>query len=257
MALLALCAVLLLVLPLVALVWRGVLFGQGVLGTPGIAEALVLSLGTTALSLGLSLVLGTPLAFVLAKWHFPLRSAVNLLVELPIVLPPAVAGLALLIAFGRRGLFGGALADVGVSLPFTTAAVVLAQTFVAMPFYVRTAVVGFGAVPTTLEDAARVDGADERALFWRITLPLAGRALLAGAVLCWARALGEFGATLIFAGSLRGRTQTMPLLIYSVLERDVNAAVATGGMLLLGALMALALSRWLMGWRTDASAVQP
>ncbi|MEO1439186.1 MAG: ABC transporter permease [Chloroflexota bacterium] len=198
---------------------------------------------TTAAAIVITILLGTPLAYALSRDMFPYNRVVNLLVELPIVLPPAVAGLALLITFGRRGVLG----DVGVSLPFTVYAVVLAQAFVAMPFYVRTAVVGFRNVPRILEDAARVDGADERAVFQRIVLPMAGRTLVAGAVLGWARAMGEFGATLIFAGSLRGRTQTMPLYIYSVLERDVDAAVWAGVLLLGVAFVALSVSRWLSG----------
>lgn len=237
-------ALLLIVLPIVALVWRGITRGIAEPLPAGLFDAINLSMLTTAISLGLSLVFGTPLALLLAKRQFPLRRLVNLLVELPIVLPPAVAGLALLVAFGREGLLGGVLRQAGIALPFTTAAVIVAQTFVAIPFYVRTAVIGFQSIPANLEDAARVDGADERTLFLFITLPLASRALLAGAVLCWARALGEFGATLIFAGNQQGLTQTLPLLTYQILERDVDAAILTGGILLLLALIAVSLSRW-------------
>ncbi|GAB4519369.1 MAG: ABC transporter permease [Anaerolineae bacterium] len=210
-----------------------------------VPAAIQLSFVTTLATLVLALTFGTPLAYVLARWRFPARRVLNVLVELPIVLPPAVAGLGLLLAFGRRGTFGPLLTSLDITLPFTTVAVVLAQTFVAAPFYVRAAQIGFQGVPREIEDAARVDGADGTALFFLITMPLAGRALAAGMVLCWARALGEFGATILFAGSLQGRTQTMPLLIYNILERDIDAAVTTGVLLVILALAALLLSQWL------------
>lgn len=161
------------------------------------------------------------------------------------MLPPAVAGLALLTTFGRRGFLGPILGSLGISLPFTTAAVVFAQTFVSAPFYIRAAQVGFQAVPREIEDAARVDGASGLILFRYVTLPLSRRSLAAGLVLSWARALGEFGATILFAGSLQGRTQTMPLLIYNVLERDINASIWTGVILVGLALVALVISQWL------------
>ncbi len=215
------------------------------LTTTIVIDAIYLSLITTGITVILTLIFGTPLAYILARWRFRGRRLVNVLVELPIVLPPAVAGLALLLTLGRRGAFGPLLESLDVILPFSTFAVVLAQTFVAAPFYIRAAQVGFQGVPHEIEDAARVDGAGNIALFVRVTLPLAARALGAGMILCWARALGEFGATILFAGSLQGRTQTMPLLIYNILERDVDAAVATG-MLLVGlALVALLISQWL------------
>jgi molybdate transport system permease protein len=159
------------------------------------------------------------------------------------ILPPAVAGLALLLTFGRRGLVGGALDSIGITIPFTPFAVILAQTFVAAPFYIRAAQVGFLSVSKEIEDAARVDGAPSLALFLRITLPLSSRALAAGLILCWARALGEFGATILFAGSLQGRTQTMPLLIYNIIERDLDAAVWTGLILIALALVAMIISQ--------------
>jgi molybdate transport system permease protein len=156
-----------------------------------------------------------------------------------------VAGLALLLTFGRRGLLGEPLQSVGISLPFTAAAVVLAQMFVAAPFYIRAAQIGFSSVPSDIEEAARVDGASGWQVVRWITLPLSRQALAAGLVLSWARALGEFGATILFAGSLQGRTQTMPLLVYSIFERDINAAIWTGLMLVGLALLALLLSQWL------------
>ena len=210
-----------------------------------VVDAISLSFVTTFFTVIVTLIFGTPLAYLLARWRFRGRRLVSVLVELPIVLPPAVAGLALLLTLGRRGTFGPLLESQNIILPFTTAAVVVAQTFVAAPFYIRAAQIGFAGVPREIEDAARVDGAGDIALFLRITVPLSARALGAGIVLCWARALGEFGATILFAGSLQGRTQTMPLLIYNILERDVDAAVTTGLLLVGLALLALLASQWL------------
>lgn len=210
-----------------------------------VPDAIYLSFVTTLLTVIVTLIFGTPLAYILARWRFRGRRIVNVLVELPIVLPPAVAGLALLLTLGRRGVFGPALEQFDIILPFSMMAVVVAQTFVAAPFYVRAAQVGFQGVPREIEDAARVDGAGSVPLFFLVTVPLAGRSLGAGIVLCWARALGEFGATILFAGSLQGRTQTMPLLIYNILERDIDAAVTTGLLLVGLALIALLLSQWL------------
>jgi molybdate transport system permease protein len=227
-------ALLFLTLPIVALfiraannqAWQGT-------NTDAVSTGLRLSLESTALTVMLTALFGTPLAYLLARRRFRFKRLISVLVELPIVLPPAVAGLALLIAFGRRGVIGAGLASLDVSLAFTFAAVVMAQTFVAAPFFIRAAQIGFQAVPRELEDAARVDGAGGWALFRKVTLPLAARALSAGLILCWARALGEFGATILFAGSLQGRTQTMPLLIYNIIERDIDAAIWTG-LLLIG-----------------------
>ncbi|GAB4327174.1 MAG: ABC transporter permease [Phototrophicales bacterium] len=208
-----------------------------------VTDAVNLSLTTTFFTVILTLLFGTPLAYLLSRERFVGRRILNTLVELPIVLPPAVAGLALLLMFGRRGVLGPFLQQWDIVLSFSTTAVVLAQTFVAAPFYVRAAQIGFSSVPRDIEEAARVDGAGGMILFLRITMPLSARALGAGMVLCWARALGEFGATILFAGSLQGRTQTMPLLIYNILERDVNAAVATGVLLVGLAFIALLISQ--------------
>lgn len=210
-----------------------------------VPAAIFLSLVTTSITACITLLLGTPLAFILARWRFRGRRLVNVLVELPIVLPPAVAGLALLLTFGRRGFLGPALEQLDITLPFTTLAVIIAQTFVAAPFFIRSAQVGFQGVPREIEDAARVDGANGLQLFFLVTMPLAIRALAAGLILSWARALGEFGATILFAGSLQGRTQTMPLLIYNILERDIDAAVTTGLILVGFALVALLIWQWL------------
>jgi molybdate transport system permease protein len=162
------------------------------------------------------------------------------------VLPPSVAGLALLLVFGRGGLLGGPLAAMGVTLPFTTAAVVLAQVFVAAPFFVRSARVGIAGVERALEDAARVDGANEPGVLRWITLPLSAPALTAGLVMCWARALGEFGATIMFAGNIGGRTQTLPLLVYGQFQSDdLDAAIAAAVVLVIAALAALVAVRGL------------
>jgi molybdate transport system permease protein len=234
------------VLPVLVVLGRALQAGApDAAGMAAIAQALGLSLVTTLLTLLLTTVFGTPLAYILATRRFPLRRAVGVLVELPIVLPPAVAGLALLTTLGRNGALGPVLSVLGIQIPFTILAVVLAQTFVAAPFYVRAAVLGFQGVPRALVDAAGVDGAHGWPLFRHIMLPVARRALLVGLVLCWARALGEFGATILFAGNLQGRTQTMPLLIYSLLERDVNASLWAGAILIGMALLALLLAAWL------------
>ncbi len=243
---LAAVAILFLTLPLAALIIRA-LQNQAWANIPGTAipDAIWLSFASTLVSMIMTITFGTPLAYVLARRRFPFKRLINVLVELPIVLPPAVAGLALLLTFGRRGLLGAPLDELGITIPFTLAAVIMAQTFVAAPFYVRAAAVGFAGVPRELEDAGRVDGAGGASLFWYITLPLSLRALAAGLVLSWARALGEFGATILFAGSLQGRTQTMPLLIYNVIERDIDAAIWTGLLLVGIALAALLVAGWL------------
>ncbi|HVO70822.1 MAG TPA: ABC transporter permease [Aggregatilineaceae bacterium] len=226
--LLASGAVLLVVLPLGALGWRSY---QGhawtLMPQTAVQQAIRLSFGTTTVSLLLILLLGTPLAYLLARQTFPAKRLVNVLVQLPIVLPPAVAGLALLITFGRRGVLGPTLDGLGFRITFTRTAVILAQTFVAMPFYVRSAQVGFRMVDREIEEAALVDGATPWWRFVYVTLPLASQAMISGALLSWARALGEFGATILFAGNLPGRTQTMPLLIYSAFERSIDAAIWT------------------------------
>lgn len=226
--LLAGLAVLLVALPIGALLLRGVEERAWTLvPEDSVQQAARLSFTTTLASLAIILLLGTPLAFILARWTFPGRKLVAVLVQLPIVLPPAVAGLALLITFGRRGLLGAALADWGLQIVFTPKAVILAQVFVALPFYVRAAQAGFRVIDREVEEAALVDGATPWGRFAHIIFPLSRRALLGGALLSWARALGEFGATILFAGSLQGRTQTMPLLIYNAFERNVNAAIWT------------------------------
>jgi molybdate transport system permease protein len=244
--LLAVALVLLLIFPLLALVVR-TMQTRAWESAPdaGIPQALGLSLLTTAITSIITITFGTPLAYMLARRQFRMKRFVQVLVELPVVLPPAVAGLGLLLAFGERGLLGPVLDALGISLAFTTAAVVLAQIFVSAPFYVRSAQIGFQGIEGEIEDAARVDGADGLQLFFRITLPLSRRALAAGLTMSWARALGEFGATILFAGSKQGRTRTMPLLVYQSFEQNINAAIWTGLLLVGMALAAMLLAQWL------------
>jgi len=187
---------------------------------------------TTLITLALTIIAGTPLAYLLARRAFRGRALLDTLIDLPMVLPPSVAGIALLVAFGRRGLLGQYVSAAGLELAFTPAAVVLAQTFVAAPFYIKAAMAGFAATDRELEQAAALDGAAGFQVLRYVTLPLAGGALLAGAVMTWARALGEFGATIIFAGNFPGRTQTMPLAIYIGFELELNVALALAVILL-------------------------
>ncbi len=205
--------------------------------------ALRLSLVTSSITTAIALVFGTPLAYVLARSKLKHRAWLELILDLPIVLPPSVAGLALLMAFGRKGLFGPALGLLGVSLPFTSAAVVMAQTFVAAPLYVRSARLGFAQVDTQLGESAHVEGASQWQMFHYIMIPLAGRALASGAILTWTRALGEFGATIMFAGNLEGVTQTMPLAIYLGLERQLGVALALSVVLIAVSVLLLTVTK--------------
>jgi len=206
-------------------------------------SALKLSLLTSLISVGTAIAFGTPLAYMLARWNFRGKPVVEMLVDLPVVLPPSVAGLALLITFGRRGLLGSALSMFGVSLPFTTAAVVMAQTFVSAPLFIRAARLGFAEIDMQLEEAAHVEGANQWQLFSEVMFPLAGRSLISGAILCWTRALGEFGATILFAGNLEGVTQTMPLAIYLGFERSLGVAVALSVVLVGVSMLLLGVTR--------------
>lgn len=196
------------------------------LGHPLVAPALELSLLTTTLSVTLVIALGTPLAWLAARTPGRAARWLESSLKLPVVLPPAVAGLGLLLAFGRSSALGGLLERAGIAVPFTTAAVVLAQVFVSAPFYIEAAISAFRRLDGTLLVIAQTLGASPGRVLFRIALPLAAPGLLSGAALCWARALGEFGATLMFAGSLAGRTQTLPLAIYAALETDLRAARA-------------------------------
>jgi molybdate transport system permease protein len=205
--------------------------------------ALLLSLGTTLVSLLLVVGLGTPLAWWLAKARGGLARAVETVVALPVVIPPAVAGIALLLAFGRRGLFGPLLERVGWAISFSTTAVVLAQVFVSAPFYVQAGTAAFRGLDANLFVVARSLGASPARAFFRVAIPLARPGLVAGAAMAWARALGEFGATLMFAGNLQGRTQTLPLAIYTALESDLRAAQSLSVLLVVVAFALLLLLR--------------
>jgi molybdate transport system permease protein len=237
-------------LPVLTLLVRAVLDGSlaGAVVSPVVIDALSLSLMTTAISLALTVTFGVPLAFVLARRRFPGKGLLEAVIDLPIVLPPSVAGLALLLVFGRRGLLGPPFDLAGISVPFTVVAVILAQTFVSAPFFVRSARTGFAGVDRDLEDAARVDGASERQLFRAITVPLAGAALAAGLVMSWARSLGEFGATIMFAGNVEGRTQTLPLVVYGEFQGgNLDSSIAAAAILVLaafGVLVAVRVMHW-------------
>lgn len=192
---------------------------------PYILKAVGISLGTTFGATLVIILFGTPVAYLLARRQVPFRRLIDTLLDLPIVLPPAVAGIALLMAFGRQGVLGDMLDSLGIHIAFTPYAVLLAQTFIAAPFFIKSASIGFASIDSELEQAASLDGASGWQLFRFLTIPLAWSALLSGAVMSWARALGEFGATIIFAGNFPGRTQTMPLAIYMGFELDLNLAL--------------------------------
>lgn len=237
------------VLPLVALLQRTPWGDLGrLLGDAVVTDALRLSLISALAATVLSLLVGVPLAWVLARTDFPGRAVVRALVTLPMVLPPVVGGAALLFAFGRRGLLGEPIYDgTGFLLPFSLWGVIAANTFVAMPFLVITVEAGLRSADERYEDAAATLGASRWTVFRRITVPNAMPAVLAGAVLCWARALGEFGATVTFAGNLQGRTQTMPLAVFLALESDRDAAIALSLVLIAVSLAVLIplRDRWL------------
>lgn len=202
------------------------------LGQSSTVQAISLSLVTSTATAAIVVVLGLPLAYALARRRLRGQRLVEVLIDLPTVLPPAVAGLALLIAFGRRGLIGSWLQTLGVEIAFTPVAVMMAQMFVAAPYYIKTASVGLAGVSVDLERAAELDGAGPMQVLRYITLPLAWRGIVGGVALCWARALGEFGATIIFAGNYPGRTQTMPLAVYIGFQIDLNQALTLGVILL-------------------------
>jgi molybdate transport system permease protein len=238
---LAALAVLFLALPVVGLLvrapWRQL---PSDLTAPGVLTALRLSLVCSVSAVAVSCAVGVPLAWLLARVPFPGRRLVRALVILPMVLPPVVGGVALLLAFGRYGLVGQWLDRAfGITLPFTTTATIMAETFVAMPFLVITVEAGLRSLGQRYEDAAATLGAGRWTTFRRVTLPLIAPSLGAGAALCWARALGEFGATITFAGNLPGSTQTMPLAVYVALQNNVGGAIALSLVLLLVSLAVL------------------
>jgi molybdate transport system permease protein len=195
------------------------------LDAPFVLDALRLSMFTSLLTTAIVIIVGTPVAFVNARYRYPGKELIDTIVDLPVVLPPAVAGIALLMAFGRRGVLGQYLNLFDVSIAFTTVAVVMAQVFVASPFYIRQARTSFEDVDRSYESAARTLGASRFYTFFAITVPIALNGLVSGAILTWARALGEFGATIMFAGNFQGTTQTMPLAIYTAMQGDLDASL--------------------------------
>jgi molybdate transport system permease protein len=238
-----------LVLPLVGLLirapWSTLLQH---LTAPGVFTALRLSLISATIATVVCIVLGVPLAWILARLEFPGRRLVRALVTVPLVLPPVVGGVALLLVLGRKGLIGAWLDRAfGITIPFTTTAVVIAEAFVAMPFLVIAVEGALRGADTRYEEAAHTLGAGRWTTFRRVTLPLVGPGVAAGAVLCWARALGEFGATITFAGSYPGRTQTMPITVYLALEQDLDAAIVLSLILLVVsvAILASLRDRWI------------
>jgi molybdate transport system permease protein len=243
-----------LLLPLVALFLRvppGTLVSQ--LGSEPAREALLVSLKTSLVAHAIVLVVGTPVAYLLGTREFRGRGLAITAVEVPLVLPPAVAGIGLLAAFGRRGLLGESFEALGFSIPFTQIAVVLAIVFVSSPFYVRQAIAAFGALDRDVLDAARTLGAGPGRIFALVAVPLAAGGLGAGSSLAFARGLGEFGATIIFAGSFPGVTRTVPLAIYAELDRDLDVAVALGALLVVLSVSLLAVVRLLPSWTRFAS----
>src|SRR5688572_1975109 len=249
-----LLAVVFLALPVLAIFLRvppGDLVAQ--LGEERARDALLISLKTSLIAHAFILVLGTPAAYLLANRSFRGRTVVVSLIELPLVLPPAVAGLGLFAAFGRSGLLGGELRALGLEIPFTQVAVVLAICFVASPFYLRSAIAAFEGIDPTLPAAARTLGAGPFRVFGRVALPLALGGLGAGSTLAFARGLGEFGATIMFAGSLPGRTQTAPLAIYDALDEDFDVALALGALLVVVSLAILLLTKLLGSWTRSSS----
>lgn len=234
--------VLFLIVPLAALILRAAEETDG-FDEPAaetLRQAIQLSFITSLVSLAIVLLLGTPLAYALARGRVPLRRLIDTVIDLPMVLPPAVAGIALLMAFGRRGIVGEHLHALGITVGFTSVAVVMAQVFVSVPYYVRAARSGFARVDRELEEAAADLGATPGAVFRTVTIPLVRPSLAAGAVLAWARAVGEFGATIMFAGNIAGRTQTMPLAIYGRYEAgDLDTALILSVVLLVAAMLVL------------------
>jgi molybdate transport system permease protein len=255
----AVLALAFLLLPLVAIFLRvppGDLAAQ--LGSDVAVDAILVTLKTTLISQALILLVGTPAAYLIASRNFRGRALVITLVELPLVLPPAVAGIALLAAFGRLGLLGGTFDALGVTVSFTQTAVVLAVTYVASPFYLRLAIASFEALDRTLLDASRTLGAGPARTFVRIALPLASRGLAAGAALSLARGIGEFGATIMFAGSLQGVTQTVSLAIYAQLDLEFDVALALGAVLVLVSAAILLLVKLIPAWtRSTSTSLSP
>lgn len=230
-------------LPLIALAARAPWSDVARLGDPGPRTALLVSVEVSLAAAGVAFVLGVPVALVLARAQFPGRSIVRSLALLPLVLPPVVAGVGLLAAFGRRGLLGRGLAAIGIRLPFTTAGAIVASTFVATPLLILTVEAGVRALDRRKEEAAETLGASRWYVLRRVTLPTLVPSIVAGLVVAWARALGEFGATITFAGNLRGRTQTLPLAVFEAMQTDPGVAILMSLMLVALSLAALVALR--------------
>lgn len=211
-----------------------------------VTQAVRLSMTTSLISVLATILVGTPVAYFLSSRQSHFFHVVDSLVDLPTILPPAVAGVALLMAFGRKGLLGPWLTALGISLPFTPAAVVMAQMFVAAPLYIKSAALGFSAVGPELRSAAAIDGASRWQTFRFVTVPLSWVSLVSGSVMTWARALGEFGATILFAGNFPGRTQTMPLAIYLGFELDLNVALVLSVILIITSFLTLLLVKFIL-----------
>ncbi len=216
-----------------------------------VRQAIQLSLVTSVISVLVTILFGTPVAYLLARSRRRTVALIDTIIDLPTILPPAVAGVALLIAFGRRGMFGAWLGDLGITLPFTQAAVIMAQTFVASPFYVKAAAIGFSGIRTELLEASALDGASRWQTFWHVTLPLTRLSIISGAVMTWARALGEFGATIIFAGNFPGRTQTMPLAIYVGFEINLSTALLLSFILIVFSFLTLIAVKFVLHRNRD------
>jgi len=216
-----------------------------------VLQAISVSTRTTTISVGLIILLGTPLAYLMGRQEFRYKKALDTLIDLPLVLPPSVAGLALLMTLGRRGLIGGWLDDRGIEIAFTWAAVVIAQIFIASPFYVRSASLGFASIDAEIIQAAQLDGAGRWQVFRYLIIPLSRFALLSGIMMSWARALGEFGATILFAGNFPGRTQTMPIAIYLGFERDLESALTLSAILVVISFVSLLLIKVLASRETN------
>jgi molybdate transport system permease protein len=229
----------------------------GQLSNPVVKDAFVVTLKTSLIAQAMILLFGTPTAYLLATHRFPGRSAAITLVELPLVLPPAVAGVGLLAALGREGLLGSSLSALGIELPFTQTAVTIAVAYVASPLYIRQAIASFEATDPHLTAASRTLGAGPVSTFFRVVLPLARGGLIAGLALSFARGLGEFGATIMFAGSLRGVTQTLPLAIYAEFDINFDTTLAMGGVLVLISALLLLTLRIGLSWQRSPSSRSP
>jgi molybdate transport system permease protein len=229
----------------------------GQLSNPVVKDAFVVSIKTSAIAQALILLFGTPTAYLLATRRFPGHSAAVTLVELPLVLPPAVAGVGLLAALGREGLLGSSLSALGITLPFTQTAVTIAVAYVASPLYIRQAIAAFEAIDPQLPAASRTLGAGQLRTFFRVVLPLARGGLIAGFALSFARGLGEFGATIMFAGSLQRVTQTLPLAIYAEFDVNFDTTLAMGGVLVLISALLLLTLRIALSWQRSPSSRSP